>query len=240
MAIRKHFLFVALLGIALTAPHATFAQAAGNSGGFQSTIAPLITKLCVDCHGEEEPEGKLSLHNIQPDFSDGASLETWRMIAEQIRFGDMPPEDADQPTAGEKAKLLSWLRGEMLKTQEPGAVSDEKLLLPQFGNYVDHLTLFDQRRSHVTPAPPRIWRLRPSIYRTVMPRLGERISGLANSLNSLDGSDFKDYSAPYFLDEASTMQLLANAKLVVANQVAPHGKDKSVKELVKDLSLIHI
>lgn len=232
MGIRRYFFLAALLGT--LAPEAIFAQTANTSGEFQSTIAPLITKLCVDCHGEEEPEGTLSLHNIRPDFSDGDGLETWRMIDEQIRFGDMPPEDADQPTAAEKAKLLSWLRGEMLKTQEPGVVSDEKLLLPQFGNYVDHVALFDKRRTHVMPAPPRIWRLRPDIYDTIMPRLGERITGLGTALNTLDGSEFKDYSAPYFLDEASTMQLLANARLVVANQVAPHGKDKSVKELVRD------
>jgi len=202
--------------------------------GFRNRIVPLLTSYCFDCHGEDSPEAGLSLDNIKPDLLDGASLETWRLIDEQIRYGDMPPEEADQPSAEERTRLLTWLRTEMLKTQEPGVLTDEKLLLPQFGNYVDHHALFGGRRSHVTPAGPRLWRLRPSIYKTIVPRLGERISGLANALNSSDGSEFKDYSAPYFLDEASTQQLLANAKLVAASLLAPHGKDRAVKALVSE------
>ena len=213
------------------------AQAAGyevDAASFHDEIVPLFTKYCVDCHGSDSPEAGLSLHNVQPEFIDGASLEAWRLIDAQIRFGDMPPKDSDQPTTAERDAILTWLRGELLKTQEPGVLTDDKLLLPQFGNYVDHHALFDERRSHVTPAKPRLWRLRPSIYKTIVPRLGERISGLANALNSFDGSEFKDYSAPYFLDEASTQQLLGNAKLVAANLIAPHGKDKAVKALVSD------
>lgn len=202
--------------------------------GFRKTVVPLFTKYCVDCHGSDSPEAGLALHDVQPEFIDGASLETWRLVDEQIRFNDMPPKDADQPTNVERKTMLTWLRGELLKTQEPGVLTDEKLLLPQFGNYVDHHALFGERRSHVTPARPRLWRLRPSIYKTIVPRLGERITGLANALNSSDGSEFKDYSAPYFLDEASTQQLLGNAKMVAANLIAPHGKDRSVKALVSD------
>ena len=223
------FVVTFLIVTSLAAAEPTF-----DDEGFRDRIVPLLTSYCVDCHGEDSPEAGLSLDNIKPDLLDGASLETWRLIDEQIRYGDMPPEDADQPSPEERKTLLRWLRTEMLKTQEPGVLTDEKLLLPQFGNYVDHHALFGERRSHVTPAKPRLWRLRPSIYKSIVPRLGERISGLANALNSLDGPDFKDYSAPYFLDEASTQQLLANAKLVAANLVAQHGKDRAVKALVSD------
>jgi hypothetical protein len=172
--------------------------------GFRRDVAPLLKNYCADCHGPDDPDGNLSLNAIDPNLLSGADIETWRMIDDQLRFGDMPPDDADQPTAEERQTLLNWIRQELLKTQQPGVVTDEKLLLPQFGNYVDHHALFGERRSHVTPAPPRIWRLRPDIYETIVPRLGEKISGLANALNTLDGPDFKDYSAPYFLDEAST------------------------------------
>ncbi|MFT5525347.1 MAG: hypothetical protein ACI9HK_003315 [Pirellulaceae bacterium] len=199
--------------------------------GFAKDVRPLLSKYCSDCHGPDEPAGKLSLSGVDPDLLKGNDLETWRIVKEQLRFADMPPKDAEQPSASERETILKWIGQESLKTQLPGFVTDEKLLLPQFGNYIDHETLFDKRLQRVYPAEPRIWRLRPSIYRTIVPRLGEQISGLANALNTLDGSEFKDFSAPYFLDEASTQQLLANAKKVAASLVGPNTKDRSLKEL---------
>lgn len=205
-----------------------------DTSTFKSDIVPLLESYCIDCHGSEEPEGNLSLTAIDPNLLDGPDFETWRMIDDQVRFGDMPPADADQPTLKQRQTLLNWIRQELLKTQQPGAVYDQKLLLPQFGNYVDHHALFDQRRSRVTPAAPRIWRLRPSIYETIVPRLGERISGLANALNALDGSQFKDYSALYFLDEASTQQLFSNAKHVASQLLGQRWKDRVLRDLVSD------
>ena len=223
--------------LAVTLPTANLPGAEephADSEGFKADVAPLLARYCVDCHGPDDPEGKFSIEKLNPDLLRGADLEGWRLVDEQVRFQDMPPKDADQPSAAERATILNWIRQEMLKTQLPGVITDEKLLLPQFGNYVDHQALFEARRDHVTPAAPRIWRLRPDIYDTNMPRLAERVSGLANGLNVLDGSDFKDYSAPYFLDEASATPLLGNAKKITQRMVAPESKDKVFKELVNE------
>lgn len=206
----------------------------GDVKEYNQTVAPLIKKYCIDCHGGDSPEANLSLAAVNPDLIKGGDLETWRMIYEQIRFGDMPPEDADQWQRDDRAIVLKWIQNELRKTQMPGAVTDEKLLLPQFGNYVDHEALFSRRQPRVIPAPPRVWRLRPDIYNTLVPRLGENISGLANALNSSDGSEFKDFSAPYFLDEASTQQLFGNAKMVANKLVSEKSKDKTLRQLVGD------
>jgi hypothetical protein len=223
-----------LLLLSLLAPCGVSRSAATHPpdiDGFRKSVAPLLAKYCTDCHGTDEPEAKLSLTDIDPNLLGGPDFETWRIIGDQLRFGEMPPKDADQPAAAERTVLLNWIRQELRKTQMPG-VSEEKLLLPQFGNYVDHEFLFDQRLPGVVPGPPRIWRLRPEIYNTVVPRLGERIGGLANALNSLDGAEFKDYSTPYFLDEASTQQLFANATKVAASLLGPNAKDRVLRDLV--------
>lgn len=201
---------------------------------FDDQIAPLLKKFCIDCHNDVDREGSLTLVDIDPDLLGGRDFETWRMIADQIQFNDMPPDGSEQPNKHERRELLSWIRDELATTQMPGVTSEEKLLLPEFGNYVDHGLLFDKRWPRVQPAAPRIWRLRPSIYDTIVPRMGERISGLANALNSIDGSEFKDYSALYFLDEASTQQLFANAKMVAAQLLGPKAKDRILKDLVLD------
>ncbi len=204
--------------------------------GYRKTVAPLLAKYCIDCHGPDDPEGNLSLDSIDPNLLAGDQLETWRMVDEQVRFGDMPPQDADQPAAAERGTILMWIRGELLKTQRPGVVTDEKLLLPQFGNYVDHQFLFGERLPRVVPAPPRIWRLRPAIYERQLPAVhkGGRIDGLANGLNVFDGPDFKDYAASYFVDEAATAPLLGNAKKIAAALVGPQSRNTFCKQLAED------
>ncbi len=203
-------------------------------GSYRRDVVPLLQKYCIDCHGADDPEGGLSLKSLNPDLLKGDSLETWRMIDEQVRFGDMPPGDADQLSQAERSTLLDWIRQEMRKTQMPGVLVDEKLMLPQFGNYVDHSFLFGRRLPRVQPAPPRLWRLRPEIYDTTMPRLGEGIEGLANGLSLLDGPVFKDYAAGYFIDEAATTPLLSNAKKVAAALVGKRSKDRIFRELVAE------
>ncbi|MEM7236109.1 MAG: DUF1595 domain-containing protein, partial [Planctomycetota bacterium] len=197
---------------------------------YRETIKPFFDRYCLDCHDTETRKGTFSLEAIQPQPV--RDLESWRMVAEQIRFGDMPPPKKPQPSGGERDKVLAWIRSELLKTQAADAVSDEKLRLPQFGNYVDHRALFGERRPRVEPAPPRIWRLRPGIYRSLMQGMAERVGTLANGLNVSDGSDFKDYAVTYFVDEASATTLLSNAKKVASAMLSPRARDSSLKHLV--------
>lgn len=223
-----------LVTILLCSPFAIVRADEPDIAGFESHVEPLLAKYCIDCHGTDLAEGKLSLESIDPNLLGGENFETWRLVEEQLQFGDMPPEGADLPSDAERSILLKWIRNEKLKTQRPGVVTDEKLLLPEFGNYVDHQFLFTQRLPRVYPVPPRIWRLRPEIYDRQMPRLAEKVTDLANGLNVVDGSHFKDYAANYFLDEAATVPLLNNAKKIADRMVSSQSKDKAFKILVSD------
>jgi hypothetical protein len=204
--------------------------------GFSAKVQPFLDTYCMDCHDEGTSKGNFSLEEVDPGLVRGDHLETWRMVFEQVHFKEMPPKKKKQPTEMEKKAVLDWIRKEQLKGQMPGVTTQEKLLLPQFGNYIDHQALFGRRLKRVYPAPPRIWRLRSSIYQRVAPSLspGERIDGLANGLGMNDGSEFKDYAAGYFIDEASTAPLLGNAKKVAMALLGPRSRDKVFKQLVGD------
>lgn len=194
---------------------------AGDSEGFERVMAPFFRRHCLDCHDEATKSGLLSLEQIDRQVVSD-DFETYRLIREQLQQGTMPPASAPQPAAVETAAALQWLNTEILKTQQPGAITLEKLRLPQFGNYVDHGLLFDRRLDHVVPAPPRLWRIRPDIYRAVMPPA----DGLANGLNMVDGREFQDYASAYFLDEAAASTLLSNAKKMAAALTDAQAKDK--------------
>jgi len=213
-------------GIGLAAPETDMA-------GYKKIVAPFIETYCLDCHDKETSKGKLSLEGIDASLK-GDQLEVWRMIRDQLFFHDMPPQKKKQPTPAELTAVMEWVRGEMLKTQGPASVVEEKLLQPQFGNYIDHEFLFGKRLPRVYPAPPRIWRLRPGIYETVFPRLASNVGPLSNGLASVDGSEIKDYSSAYFLDEGSTTPLLGNAKRITEAMVGPNSKDAIFKQLVSD------
>lgn len=222
--------------LALFATAGNAAEKRPDAKNYRSEVQTFFAKYCIDCHGDEKPAGKLNLKPLKPDFTSAEGLETWRMIDERMRFGEMPPKDADQPSAETRRAILGGIRGEFLKTQQPGAVIDDRLSQPQFGNYVDHRALFEKRRPHVTPAPPRLWRLRPAIYQSVTQKLGEKITGLANALNRDDGSEFKDFAAGYFLDESSTQQLFGNAKTIAAAQLSTRSKDRVFRKLVGEMA----
>lgn len=203
-----------------------FSLAHADLAGFKQQVAPLLSKYCTDCHGPDLAEADLALHNIDANLLSGKDFENWRLIEERVSFQEMPPQDSEQPTAVERLVLLRWIRGEFNKSMLPGAATHEKLLLPEFGNYVDHQALFGQRLPRVYPAPPRIWRLRPDIYQAAVGRVARRkAEGLSNALNLVDGTEFKDYAARYFLDEASTTQLVGNAKKIATAQLQGPFKD---------------
>ena len=68
----------------------------------------------------------------------------------------MPPDDEVQPTSAERAKMLTFL-DEAIRAS--GAFAINKKLLPGYGNYVDHVRLFEAKLTEPqTGAAPRIWR----------------------------------------------------------------------------------
>lgn len=81
---------------------------------FAKTILPLLESRCVACHGPAKAKAKI-------DFSGARSLEKltadphlWFRVLDQLNFGEMPPEDADEPLAdADRARIVSWIEGEL-------------------------------------------------------------------------------------------------------------------------------
>ncbi|MCA9105648.1 MAG: DUF1592 domain-containing protein [Planctomycetales bacterium] len=76
---------------------------------FASTVAPLMRRYCVECHGHDTAEGDLNLE-LYPDYM--SLLEDrarWLKLAQRVDGGDMPPRDASRPTAAERDTFLSAL-----------------------------------------------------------------------------------------------------------------------------------
>ena len=135
----------------------------------------------------------------------------------------MPPEDADsQPDDGERARVVSWLGGELEK-----ALSSERMkhLFAQFsfGNHVSHEKLSSGEIHDLPFSPPRLWRMNPNIYERTKQRIFKHhwmeLARVRQPFAIEKKPGINDYSAGLFADSATLETLLRNARDIVEHQL---------------------
>ena len=141
---------------------------------FDDFAKQFLAGHCVDCHGESDPEGNLSLHKLGP--VDEVNSGTWKAIWAQVTLKEMPPEDAEQPGVVERLQFSDWIVGELTRVmRDKGGFRAH--LDPTKGNFVDHDLLFGSLPDGIklvpTSSPARIWRVTPQEHIT---RLNELIN----------------------------------------------------------------
>lgn len=184
------------------------AEAAAAAISFNKTVHPFLQKYCVDCHGAVNPEGNVSLDGLAGDVSKADQHKTWQKVFEKLEFSQMPPEDADQPSAIERTLVLAWIERE---SAHAGVEIESKLDRPGFGNYVEHELLFGDLEVPPSYSPPRIWRIRPAVYDDTIQDVADGKYTDPFTLKS-GGHGFRDYANLYQLAGPDLSQLLTNAQ----------------------------
>jgi hypothetical protein len=189
---------------------------------FKSSVAPLVAKYCVGCHGPDMQEGDLKLDALvarDPAGDLGDDAETWSKILERLATGDMPPAGEPAPTSAERAAAFAWIHTAVARSP-----AGEHLSFPDKGNLVPHELLFGPAASNEPyAAPPRLWRISPYQYQSLVASVGGDVykpsRGLATKSGAIatpfglrGGPGVQDYSALYQLDEGQTEQLVINAR----------------------------
>lgn len=185
------------------------------------TEKPSISFLdtyCLDCHDDETKEGSLSLDPVT-SFS-SAKPSTWVAILDQLQLRQMPPESKRQPKPEERRAMVAWIKK---KLREKGHPYVDRLELPNYGNYVDHNSLF-HAKPHPAPATKvRIWRKRPEAY-------SSKSRGGIQPFSMVPGQQVSDFSILYSVDESSAEIILRNATKLVESSTEvdwTDGKPKS-------------
>jgi hypothetical protein len=102
----------------------------------------VVSRYCLDCHSSAERAGDLSLEGV--DLAEaGQHPEIWERVVRKLRVAMMPPSDAPQPAAIERAAFVSWLErrldraaGERL---DPGPSLVRRLNRAEYANAVRDL-----------------------------------------------------------------------------------------------------
>jgi hypothetical protein len=172
-----------------------------------NTTRLFLSEYCIECHGSDVQEGGVRFDHVGFDLSVEETASLWGQIFNQVQFGEMPPEDERQPSAQQRADFLENVDSE-LESWGRGFGREEKLLLPQFGNYVDHTTLFDGSVTETPFTPARLWRQRPIIYDAIWgnaygraPWYSVKIGGTGNHLITRGPHKGKWMATRYFADQ---------------------------------------
>ena len=169
----------------------------------EERVVSILENYCIDCHDDETRKGKLSLETILK-FED-TTPEIWAKTREQVELLHMPPRKKKQPTDEERALLTDWIAQNL---RDRGHHVIHFLELPNYGNYVDHATLF-YKEPHPAPATKvRIWRKRPESYSYKVP------SGI-QPFSMVPGQQISDFSTLYSVDESATEIILRNSRQII-------------------------
>ena len=88
---------------------ASFCALASHSFAFEKALRPFLTKHCFDCHAGETAEAGLDLSKLSSELKEAETFATWERIYDRVRDGEMPPEDAEQPTAKHRDIFVTHL-----------------------------------------------------------------------------------------------------------------------------------
>jgi Protein of unknown function (DUF1592)/Protein of unknown function (DUF1588)/Protein of unknown function (DUF1587)/Protein of unknown function (DUF1595)/Protein of unknown function (DUF1585) len=125
---------------------------------FEQQIQPLLVKTCGECHGKTPMDNDLDLTSFDSAEAMIARPKMLGDVAERVRDGDMPPQEAPQPTAAEREQLLSWITAALdaeaaARAGDPGPVTLRRLSNTEYDNAIRDLTGVDMRPTQAREFP---------------------------------------------------------------------------------------
>lgn len=205
-------------------------QAAGQASGkpgaaadldtFRKTVTPFLAAHCVRCHGPAKQEAELTLHTLGGDIVSGRGLDSWTLVAERLKAGEMPPPGEKQPDPAAIKAVTDWIDRELAKAGKSGVAPVGSL---KTGNHIPHELLFDRPPGAPLDSPARLWRLRPDIYTDAARNINKNAK-LAQPFSIPAGEGFKDMAGALGIDESTAAQLIRNAETLVGEQLGLAGR----------------
>ncbi|MCU0719875.1 MAG: DUF1592 domain-containing protein, partial [Pirellula sp.] len=116
----------------------------------------LLKRECFDCHGDESPEGGISLTQlINQEFGE-PQRQAWWKVLNNVRAGTMPPPDnGSEITDKERIELAKWIKFDVFQINpadpDPGKVTIRRLNRTEYANTIRDLMGIDFNADVVFP-----------------------------------------------------------------------------------------
>lgn len=72
-------------------------------------VQALVGNYCFDCHNESEQNGGVRLDQLSLDLSRAEDAETWQSVLDVLNAGEMPPDEAPQPSSDQRQQMVDWI-----------------------------------------------------------------------------------------------------------------------------------
>jgi hypothetical protein len=111
-------------------------------------LAPFLNTYCIRCHGQEQQNGQVRFDMAAWIVRTGDEAQRWQDVLDQLNSGDMPPEDAKQPTNEELTAVLDTLTRAVLEarrrlTDHGGEITMRRLNRREYSATIRDLFGFD-------------------------------------------------------------------------------------------------
>ncbi len=119
---------------------------------------PLLKEFCIDCHNADLAEAELDLSGFEHfgAMSDGGGNSMNRVL-EMVRFGAMPPEDANVPSDQQRKQLVSAIDRALFAAScdlrpRPGKVTARRLNRSEYNHSIRDLFGLDLHPADAFPS----------------------------------------------------------------------------------------
>ena len=106
----RHRFHLAVAGLAVVM---AAAQAAATDVKPPEAVTTFLGRHCADCHRGADAEAAFDVATLALDAASPAGDRRWATLLDRVADGEMPPTDADQPTAAERKAFMTigkrWL-----------------------------------------------------------------------------------------------------------------------------------
>jgi len=123
------------------------ALARSTACGADSVSAAVVgfTKQhCTDCHNGVDRQGGLDLSALRYAPEDAQNFVHWAKIHDRVQAGEMPPKDAERPSAADSSAFVKMLEASLVAADKQvvgreGRASQRRLNRYEFENAVRDL-----------------------------------------------------------------------------------------------------
>lgn len=120
---------------------------------FDRDVKPFLKQYCARCHNADKQTSGVRVDHLDAKLED-RHLKLWEHVLSQTKSGTMPPEEAKQPTADERKRVVEWteqaLKSARLRPM-PKNGSVRRLTVAQYRNTLRELLLLEDNLSEGLP-----------------------------------------------------------------------------------------
>jgi hypothetical protein len=119
---------------------------------FETTVQPFVAQYCYTCHNQEAASGGLNLQIYQSSKSFVNGRETWELVLQKLKGGEMPPPVVPRPPADRIGAVSSWLESEFARQDEAVPVNPGRVTARRLNRYEYNATVHDLLGVNFQPA----------------------------------------------------------------------------------------